>query len=119
MNKTEWKSKIEESCKSAGTYKQYFDSVIDTLADIMEMRDNAMTDFQESGGQTFIDIETREGPSKKKNPAVAVVMDLNAQALAYWRDLGLTPSGLKKINEEAMKGRKRSALADALKELGG
>ena len=30
-------------------------------------------------------------------------MDLNAQALAYWRDLGLTPAGLKKLNAEVVK----------------
>ena len=41
-------------------------------------------------------------------------MDLDTQALAYWRDLGLTPAGLKKINEAAMKEKKRSALVEAL-----
>ena len=119
MKKAEWKTQIEQNCKEVGTYQPSFDAVIDTLADIMEMRDNAMENFQESGGQTFIDIDTREGKSKKKNPAVVVVMDLNTQALSYWRDLGLTPAGLRKINEAAMKGKKRSALADALKDLGG
>jgi hypothetical protein len=30
-------------------------------------------------------------------------MELNAQALAYWRDLGLTPAGLRKLNADAVK----------------
>ena len=38
--------------------------------------------------------------NKVKNPAFSVWDDLNKSALIYWRDLGLTPAGLKKINEE-------------------
>jgi hypothetical protein len=45
-------------------------------------------------------------------------MDLNAQALTYWRDLGLTPSGLKKLDDQALKAKKRSSLAEALREIG-
>ena len=120
MNKADWKKTIEDNCKSAGTYQPYFDAVIDTLAGIMETRDNAQEKFEASGGNTVVAHTNKGGATNiVKNPALNMVMELNQQALAYWRDLGLTPSGLKKINEEAMKGRKRSALADALKELGG
>lgn len=104
----------------AGTYKPCFDSVIDTLASIMEQRDKAQLLFEESGGETIVEFTNKGGSTNLvKNPALVIVMDLNAQALSYWRDLGLTPAGLKKINEAAMKGKKRSALADALKELSG
>jgi hypothetical protein len=48
-----------------------------------------------------------------------MINDLNRDALAYWRDLGLTPAGLKKTDEAAMKQRKKSALGEALKGLGG
>lgn len=55
-----------------------------------------------------------------QNPALRLINDLNRDALAYWRDLGLTPSGLRKINDSAMKeSRKESALEKALKSLGG
>jgi len=104
----------------ADTYKPYFDHVIDTLAGIMEQRDAAQRLFEESGGKTVV-LHTNKGNATNivKNPALVIVMELNAQALSYWRDLGLTPAGLKKINEAAMKGRKQSALAEALSELGG
>lgn len=55
----------------------------------------------------------------EKNPALVLINELNRDALAYWRDLGLTPAGLKRIDENSMKPKKKSALADALKELGG
>ena len=38
-----------------------------------------------------------------KNPVLVMEMELNTQALSYWRDLGLTPSGLKKLNADAIK----------------
>lgn len=120
MKKATWKKRITEACKAAGTYKPYFDHVIDTLAGIMEQRDEAQRLFEDSGGRTVV-LHTNKASAANivKNPALVVVMELNAQALAYWRDLGLTPAGLKKIDEAAMKGKKRSALAEALSELGG
>ena len=53
-----------------------------------------------------------------KNPALILWDDLNKSALSYWRDLGLTPAGLKKIDEAALKGKKQSTLEKALSELG-
>ena len=38
-----------------------------------------------------------------KNPLLVAMMELNAQALSYWRDLGLTPSGYKKLNADVVK----------------
>jgi hypothetical protein len=47
---------------------------------------------------------------------MAAYNDMNAAALNYWRDLGLTPKGLKAIDEQAMKPKPKSALADLLKD---
>lgn len=116
MDKSDWKTKIEAACKDAGTYMECFDSVIDTLAGIMETRDNAQEKFEALGGQTIV-THTNRNHEKNivKNPALTVLMDCNAQALAYWRDLGLTPAGLKKINEGAIRQEKKeSALEKAL-----
>lgn len=119
MKKKTWKKRIEESCKAAGTYQPFFNSVIDTLAGIMEARDNALEKFEDTGGSTIVKHTNKGGHVNiVKNPALNMVMELNQQALAYWRDLGLTPSGLKKINEAAMKERKVSPLAEALRDLG-
>jgi phage terminase small subunit len=54
----------------------------------------------------------------ERNPLLRVWMDLNAQALAYWRDLGLTPSALRRITGESGKAKEAdSPLTAALKEL--
>lgn len=120
MRKKTWRARIRKACQEAGTYKPFFDPVIDTLAGIMEQRDKTQASFEANGSETIIEHTNKGGATNLiKNPELVLVMDLNTQALAYWRDLGLTPAGLRKINEAAMKGKKRSALAEALAELSG
>lgn len=118
MKKEQWLERITEASRNAGTYKPYFDSIIETLAETMEMRDDAREKFYASGGQTVV-MHTNKGGATNivKNPALVVVDDLNKTALAYWRDLGLTPAGLKRINEDALKKREKSSLGDVLKNL--
>ena len=57
----------------------------------------------------------------EQNPLLRLILQLNRDALAYWRDLGLTPAGLKKLNENALKTEKKkgTALEEALARLGG
>lgn len=104
MKKTAWKRKIKAACVAAGTYQPCFDTVIDTLAYILESRDNAEATFQQTGGNVLV-IHTNKGGNENivQNPALRLVNDLNRDALAYWRDLGLTPAGLKRIDEKAVK----------------
>lgn len=103
MERKKWKSKIKKACTEAGTYQKHFDPIIDTLAGLLEKRDEAEEQFYQTGGKPTV-IHTNKAKEKNiiKNPALVVYMELNAQALAYWRDLGLTPSGLKKINGDAL-----------------
>ncbi len=121
MIKTEWRKQIVQACKEAGTYRPYFDSVIDTLAETMEMRDDAREKFYASGGQTIVAHTNKGGATNiVKNPALVVVDDLNKTALAYWRDLGLTPAGLKRISDfKPTEARPKTELERALEKLSG
>ena len=120
MKRAAWKKRITESCKAAGTYREFFEPVIDTLAGILERRDDAEQAFVDDGGEILVEHTNKAGATnREQHPMVRLVNDLNRDALAYWRDLGLTPAGLKRIDEQGMKPKKRSALADALRELGG
>lgn len=121
MDKKLWKNKIKNAAKKAGTYQPFFDSVIDTLADILARRDDALNVFEKTGGNCVI-THTNKGGNQyiEQNPILRLANDLNRDALAYWRDLGLTPAGLKKINEAAMQKKEEgSALEKALLKLGG
>ena len=104
MDRKEWTRKINAACKKAGTYQPQFRYVIETLAQIMEDRDKVHEQYVTSGANPTI-IHTNKAKEKNivKNPMLVMEMELNAQALAYWRDLGLTPAGLRKLNAEVVK----------------
>ena len=119
MTKTKWKAAIEQATKEAGTYRPFFDSVIGTLAVILERRDKLERQFKKQGSEAIVEHTNKNGSTNmEQNPLLRLINDLNRDALTYWRDLGLTPAGLKKINESAMKEVKADALTEALRELG-
>lgn len=113
MTKEQWVERITSDCKSANTYKLYFDSVIDTLAQILEMRDTIHQQFVDEGSQATIIVTTdRSGKENvHKNPLISMETELNSQALKYWIELGLTAAGLKKLNVQEQDG----SLEDLLK----
>lgn len=118
MDKSRWIRRIRKETKDAGTYKKCFESVIETLADILTRRDEAQEAYD---GNPIVEHTNRAGiVNYEQNPAIRLVNDLNRDALAYWKELGLTPAGLKRINEAALKEQKKgSALEQALSKLGG
>lgn len=120
MTKQKWKNKIKKACTAAGTYQPYYDSVIETLAGILETRDRAQEKFEEGGSSPIVKHTNKSGATNIiKNPALVVIMDCDAQALAYWRDLGLTPMGMKRLGEKGLVNQNKGVgLADALADLG-
>lgn len=114
MDRKKWAKKIRKCCEEAGTYKPYFDDVILTLASILERRDMAELTWD---GEVITEHTNRSGiTNKEQSPSLRLINDLNRDALTYWKELGLTPSSLKRINETALAERKKeSALEKALK----
>lgn len=116
--KATWNKRIKEACKEAGTYEPHFDYIIETLAGILENRDKAERQFKASGSNPVVAHTNKAGATNiVKNPALTAINDCNTQALAYWRDLGLTPAGLKRIRGEDVPAKKNSKLAEALRSL--
>lgn len=118
MKKDAWKNKITNAAELAGTYRPYFEPIIETLASILERRDEAEELFDKSGGSLLVKHTNKGGATNvEQNPLIRLINTLNQDALAYWRDLGLTPAGLKKIDENKMKAQKRNKLAEVLADL--
>lgn len=118
VKKEEWTETIKAACEEAGTYQDFFDLFIDQLAEIMEIRDNAKGQYEKSGGNPVVAYTNKGGHTNlRKNPALAVINECNQQALAYWRDLGLTPSGFKKIDGKAAE-KKDATFEDLLSGIG-
>ena len=103
MEKSKWFKQIKTACEDANTYKPYFDSVIDTLAQILETRDELHQQYVDEGRNPTIVVTTdRSGKENvHKNPLISMEVELNAQALKYWAELGLTASSFKKLNIQA------------------
>lgn len=121
MTAAEYRKKIVKDCKAIGTYKPQFDGVINTLCGILEKRDNAQELFEKSGGKAIVKHTNKGGATNlEQNPALRLINDLNRDALAYWRELGLTPAALKRIDEAAVKSKPKepSPLEKALMKLG-
>ena len=121
MTQSEWVDRIKSATIEAGTYRPYFDDVIATLGGILERRDQAQELFVKTKQKVIVKHTNKGGSTNlEQHPLIRLINDYNRDALAYWRDLGLTPAGLKRINETAMqKKEKGSALEEALKNIGG
>lgn len=119
MTAAQWKRKIKKATVDAGTYRNIFDAVIDTLSDVLEQRDRAKEQFLKSGGNMVISYTNKGGATNpSKNPFMLAWDDLNSTALSYWRELGLTPAALRKMTgTTAPAEEKKSGLAEALKSI--
>lgn len=119
MTKKQWKTRIKKACEEAGTYQPFFEHVIDSLAGIMELRDNAKEKFDATGGNTIVKHTNKGGSTNiVKNPALVVLMDCNTQALAYWRELGLTSRSYKAMTGSLNVQVESKSLEEALADLG-
>ena len=120
MNSKEWKKRIKKACETVGTYQPSFDDVIDTLAAMLEERDRIYLQYVEEGSQPLVIVVSDRGQENwRDNPLLTTWRSLNRDILQYWRDLGLTPAGLKKIVDENMNKPEESALEKVLANLEG
>lgn len=116
MKKQSWTKRIVKAMTDVGTYQPSFDDVIDTLAGMLERRDDVEKNM---AGQPLIVEHTNKGGSTnlEQNPAIRLLNDMNRDILTYWRDLGLTPKGLKAISD-AIQKEIEDPLDAVLKKLG-
>ena len=118
MKRRTWKERIRKACKEAGTYQTYFDSAIDTLAGILETRDDVEQKYIESGTEPVIEYTNKSGSTNMiKNPLLSTYDEMNKTALMYWKELGLTPSAYKKVAGDKPKDGESGGLAAALAAL--
>ena len=114
-----WKKQIEKCCKEAGTMHKAFKPVIDALSVILEQRDLVWGQFVEEGKKYIVErVSDRGAVNSAKNPLFVTWCDLNAQALTYWKEMGLTARGLKAITDTAIKEDKEDPLDKVLAKLG-
>lgn len=118
MTKKRWKSLILQQMAALHVQNDAYESIVETLSAILEQRDKTFKEFMESGGSSVIEYTNKGGSTNMtKNPLLVLWDDLNKSALAYWRELGMTPASFKKMSSAAMTMQNKSGLAAALESL--
>lgn len=118
MKKAQWKKKIVQNMDTVGTYKDSFLPAIETLADILERRDTAIAQWKDEGSLLMIQKYSDRGAvNTAKNPLLTLIQECEKDALTYWSQLGLTPSGLKKTFADDKEKREGQGLGEILKSL--
>lgn len=103
MTAKAWRKKIIEQMTAKSVPHAGFENVIETLADILEERDAVYTQYKDEGGHVLVEKVSDRGASNMIiNPLLKAWQEMNRDALTYWRELGLTPQGLKKLNDQAV-----------------
>ena len=120
MSSKQWEKLIKKQLSQLGQTEDAYNSVISTLADILEQRDAVYQEYIDRGCESVRECPNKGGNTNlTKNPLLVLCDDLNKPALAYWRELGLTPSSYKKMTGDAPKKKKGGGLAEALKSIEG
>lgn len=105
---------IIEQMKQAGTYRPEFKIAIDLLAQTVDDCKTAEKGFKKSGGKMVIDFTNKNGTTNKaKNPEYVLVLELRETVTKLCRELGITPAGLRRINDKAMKRQKKITKLEA------
>lgn len=108
------KNTIKEM-KEVNTYKPQFNATIKIYAETQQIYNNAYKDFIISGGKTMEEYTNNSGYTNVRKTATYLAIEYLRNDLFNYRSiLGLTPLGLKKINDEMKAKKKTSKLAQAL-----
>lgn len=109
------KKSVVENLTTLNIYKKEFDTTIEIYVDLIKQYSKISKEFKAKNCKTEEKTAAGDG---KKSPTVAALENLRKDILSYSTALGLTPAGLKKINEKSMAQKKQSKLAKALSDLG-
>lgn len=113
--------KIRNACLSLGIYREELEWQIQMLAELFIRREQTKDAFRKSGGAAVIKQTNKGGNSYAvKNPLLAEIDFVEKRIIELAREMGLTTSAVKKINEAAIGKKPQPAddpLAVALGEL--
>ena len=118
MTSKSWIAEIKKQMSLKGVDYAGFGNVIQTLVELLEQRDKLYKQYQDEGSEVMVLYVSDRGQENMIiNPLLKEWQNMNRDALVYWRELGLTPAGLKKLNEDSMKPAEQSPLDKVLANL--
>lgn len=113
-----YKSDIIKKMKAVGIYNEGFTYSINVLAKTMVEYDKTLKLYEELGSKIVIKHTNKAGSTNLiKNPVYLAIEKLRVDILNYSKELGLTPSSLKRINEKGLMAPKKSKLESFMENL--
>lgn len=95
---------IVQYMEDVGTYNSSFNVSISMLSKLLVDYSNARRKWEEDGSKLVIEHTNKEGHTNTvKDPLYQSMEKLRMDILTYLKELGLTPSGLKKLKEDTFK----------------
>ncbi len=114
-----YKKQIINKMKQVGTYNASFMYTINTLAKVLADYEETINLYERTGRQKIVKHTNKSGATNIiKNPLYQAIEKQRDDIIAYSRELGLTPAGLKRINKDGAQPDKQSPLERVLIELG-
>ena len=111
------KKDIIKKMKEVGTYNVSFIYTINVLAKVLMDYETTTEQFTKTGGSIVIKHTNKNGSTNiVKNPLYLALEKLRDDIITYSRELGLTPAGLKRINQDGNKPEKKSKLEQILSD---
>ena len=106
-----YKNQIIYKMKQVGTYNASFMYTINTLAKVLADYEKTTNLFERTGGQVIVKHTNKSGATNiVKNPLYQAIEKQRDDIIAYSRELGLTPTGLKQYKTRATPPRKSQGL---------
>lgn len=103
-----------------GTYRPEFSLAIRTYAEMRQQYNAIRDEFYASGGQVTEAYTNKAGATNVRKAALYQAMEaIRKDIINFEGVLGLTPAGLKRINDMELKSSKESKLTKALRLLDG
>ena len=95
--------KIRNVLTGLGIYREEFEWEIEMLAELFIRREQTKEAFRKSGGAAIIKQTNKGGNSYAvKNPLLAEIDFVEKRIIELAREMGMTPSAVKKLNEAAI-----------------
>lgn len=116
----DWRRIITEQMEMVETYHLSFDLVIDSLAALMVDYEKSSAKFMSSGGNHIVAHTNKSGATNAmKNPYYLVIEKQRDTILKYASELGLTPSGLKRVKGDVAETSTGKGIESWLSEIEG
>ncbi|MBH0174722.1 P27 family phage terminase small subunit [Fictibacillus sp. 23RED33] len=110
---------VIQDMKDVGTYRSQFEATIRTYSEMRFQYDLMMKDFFKEGCKTTEEYTNNAGVTNVRKTATYLAIEtIRKDMINHENTLGLTPAGLKRINDEMKTTKKKSSkLASALSDL--